>query len=118
MHDAGRTDANLAIRVHESTVRLALHARAYRLTTIQKSAYRFADRCTALVGPEREGQVTIVLHFAPGTAEATAIHVAQRFLRDLIDQELRETLAEETRAFRSLLLAQAFSRTDLLRRDK
>ena len=32
-------------------------------------------------------------------------------------QELREQIGEETRAVRALILAQAFSRTDLIRRD-
>jgi His-Xaa-Ser system protein HxsD len=39
------------------------------------------------------------------------------FFQELLDQELRERIAEETDAIRSLILAQAYSKTDLIRRD-
>jgi His-Xaa-Ser system protein HxsD len=105
------------LRFAEGTVRLLLNADAYHLAAIQKTSYAFADRCTALIRNVQDGVIPLSLVFRPTTMETDALEVARRFLQDLLDQELREQIGEETRAIRSLILAHAFSRTDLIRRD-
>jgi hypothetical protein len=40
--------------------------------------------------------------------------MAGEFCNEVLDQELRETIAEETAGIRNLLLAQAFSKTSLI----
>ncbi len=101
----------------DDTVHLALNAEAYRSISVQKSSYRFADRCTVIIGAVRAGVLPLALAFPMGTARAAALEVARLFLQDLLDQELREKAQDETRAMRALLLAHAFSRTNLIRRD-
>jgi His-Xaa-Ser system protein HxsD len=106
-----------AFRLVDGAVHLRLHPEAYSLTGLQKTGYRFADRCTMVIGALRDGALPITLHFASGTSEGQALQIAHQFLRELVDQELRERLSEETRAMRYLLLAHTFSRTNLIRRD-
>jgi His-Xaa-Ser system protein HxsD len=101
----------------EGAVRVLLNADAYQLTAVQKTSYTFADQCTALIGSVKDGVLPLSLVFRANTTEEYAIAVARRFLDDLLDQELREKIGEETRAIRSLILAHAFSRTNLIRRD-
>lgn len=101
----------------DGTVRVVLNADAYGLAAVQKTAYTFADRCTALIGRVSDGALPLSLVFRPSTTESEALDVASRFLQDLLDQELREQIGDETRAIRSLILAHAFSRTNLIRRD-
>jgi His-Xaa-Ser system protein HxsD len=53
---------------------------------------------------------------APGTSESAAMEVVRQFLQEVLDQELREQVSEETAPLRALILAQAFSKSDLIRR--
>ena len=101
----------------DGTVRVVLNADAYRLAAVQRTSYAFADQCTALIGRVDVGELPISLIFRAATTEKEALNVARRFLQDLLDQELREQIREETGPIRSLILAHAFSRTNLIRRD-
>lgn len=98
-------------------VGLDLDLRCYRLVAIQKTAYRYARRCTVIFGTAVDQIVPVTIRFPPRTSPATMNEVVDEFFRDLLDQELREHIGEETRAIRALILAQAFSKTDLVRRS-
>jgi His-Xaa-Ser system protein HxsD len=43
--------------------------------------------------------------------------VVRQFFQELLDQELREQIAEETAPVRTLILAHAFSKADLIKRE-
>jgi His-Xaa-Ser system protein HxsD len=94
-----------------------LDLRAYRLSAVQKACYRFAEHFTAVLGTQDGQLLPVTCLFRSDTREATALDAVRRFFQELLDQELREQIGEETRAVRALILAQAFSRTDLIRRD-
>ncbi len=100
-----------------STVRTTLDLRAYRLSAVKKAAYRMADRCTAMLGAPDGEKLSLSFSFRPGTAETTALEAVRAFFQELLDQELREHVAEETAPMRILILAHAFSKTDLIRRQ-
>ena len=53
--------------------------------------------------------------FKAGTTSVAANEIARVFFQELLDQELREHVAEETGPVRTLIIAQAFSKTDLIR---
>lgn len=107
-----------APRIHGGSASVTIDLRCYRLTAIQKTAYRLADRCTVILGPVEEYALALRFDFPGGTTECRARDVLRLFFQELLDQELREKVGEETRPWRSLILAHAFSRTDLLRRDE
>lgn len=90
--------------------------RVYRLTAVQKTAYRHARAFSVILGAMHENLLPLRLLFAAGIDEAQARERVLVFFRDLLDQELREKIGEETHAMRALILAQAFSKTDLIRR--
>lgn len=98
-------------------VQSAIDLRAYRLVAVQKAAYRLAHRCTVVLGAQAAHTLPISFRFPEETSEPAALEAVRLFFQELLDQELREQIGEETRAFRALILAQAFSRTDLLKRD-
>lgn len=104
-------DAALAFR--EGAVRFVVDLRVYRLAAVQKTAYRLARQCTAVLGAMREEALDVALTFPAGTREDDALGVARLFFRELLDQELREKVGAETATLRTLLLAAAFSRTGL-----
>ena len=102
----------------DGAIGLMIDVRVYRLTAVKKAAYRVADRCTAVIGALAEPLVPVTLRFKPGISENGAREAARLFFQELLDQELREQIADETGAVRTLILAHAFSKVDLLRRDE
>ncbi len=101
----------------DGAIELKLDLRVYRLTAIKKTAYRLAERCTAVFGEITGDLTTVTLHSKTRSTEGQARETARLFFEDLLDQELREQIAQETGAIRTMILAQAFSKTDLIRRE-
>lgn len=98
-------------------IALTIDVRVYRLVAVQKTAYKMAAKCTVVLGDMRDQSLGVTLTFAPGTNEREAVETARLFYQDLLDQELREKVGEETSALRTLILAHAYSRTSLSRRE-
>ena len=96
---------------------IVIDLRSYRLSAVKKAAYRLADRCTAVLGAVDGNTLPVTLRFKPNTTEPVAREAARLFFQELLDQELREQIAEETMAVRTLILAHAFSKADLIKRD-
>jgi His-Xaa-Ser system protein HxsD len=97
-------------------LRLVLDTTVYRLAAIQKAGYRLAQRFTLAVGSPEGTRLPLMLMLPPG-ASVNAAELVEGFYRELCDQELRESIADQTKDVRALLLAHAFSRTDLVRRE-
>lgn len=100
----------------DGAVQTSVDLRSYRLTAVQKAAYRLAGRCTVVLGTQAADSLSLTFLFSPRTSEETALEAVRAFFQELLDQELREQIGEETHGLRQLILAQAFSRTDLLQR--
>jgi His-Xaa-Ser system protein HxsD len=101
----------------DCAVQVTIDLGVYRLVAVQKSAYRFAERFTAVLGTPDANHLPVTFIFRVGTAEQDALEAVRLFFQELLDQELREQIGDETRAIRALIIAQAFSRTDLIRQD-
>jgi His-Xaa-Ser system protein HxsD len=99
-------------------IRVVLDLRAYRMTAIKKAAYRFADRFTAMLESPEGDRLALSLQFKTSVTELVGREAVRQFYQELLDQELREQIAEETNAVRTLILAHAFSNADLIRHDK
>lgn len=111
------TDSDAPFLFRDGAIHATVDVRLYRVTAIQKTAYRMAERCTVILGSSTGDQLPIILLFSRAVDEEQAREVARMFFQELLDQELREKISDETRAIRSLLLAHAFSKTDLIQRD-
>jgi len=115
------SDPGMAIptefQLSDGSIDLVIDAHAYRLSAIKKAAYRLADRCTAVIQSSDADRCALSLRFKPGTSEQLARDTARVFFQELLDQELREQIAEETGSIRALILAHAFSKTDLIKRE-
>ena len=93
------------------TTRLELDPAIYRLEAVQKAAYRFIDRLTVLIS-QSEGK--LVCEIDPVKSGTNALDdILGNFKRELLDQQLRLQIKEETESSRNLILAYAFSRTEL-----
>ncbi len=87
------------------------------ITAIKKAVYKFAGDCSAILSTAEPNQLKAELSF-PETISLTERKAVVRALcNEVIDQDLREQIAQETEAIRNLILAQAFSKTSLLQQD-
>ena len=99
----------------DGCVRTRLDLRCYRLAAVQKAAYRLADRCTVMLGEIEDYRIQVRVLLKPGTLDPDGREIMRMFFQELMDQELRERVSEETAPLRALLIAQAFSKTNLIR---
>jgi His-Xaa-Ser system protein HxsD len=82
-------------------------ASVYRLSAVKKAAYRLGDRCFVHIEAPTEGRFQVRL---TAKSESTQLDTLEgEFRNELLDQDLRESIAEETERVRNLIMAQAFS---------
>lgn len=86
----------------------------YRLNAIKKAAYRLNGRGDFTISSDSDGQIRVAMKIRDSLDDIDEL--AGEFRRQLLDQELREEIAEQTAPIANLLLAQAFSATSLIDR--
>jgi His-Xaa-Ser system protein HxsD len=101
-------------QISDGVAQSVVDTSVYSLVALKKVGYRFASRCSLTLGENDDGRVRARWTFSPGTSTSQVQQVLQDFFQDLLDQDLRETIARETQQARSVILAHAFSRTSLL----
>ena len=84
----------------------------YGLQPLLKTAHKFTDRAFIHLEYERDG--VVLVRFRTKRSLDSLQDIAGEFLNELLDQQLREELSVQTEPVRRLILAQAFSRTNLL----
>ncbi len=99
------------------TLEATVDTRVYRVLAVKKAAYRMADRCTIVLGSPEGDLLPITFSFRPNTGEQAAEEAVRLFHQELLDEELRAVIHDETDALRALILAHTFSRTDLVERS-
>jgi len=108
----------LDAQIADGVSRLRLDARVYRLSAVKKTAYRVAERCTVAIVSSDDAHHDLELRFKSTTTDETARETLRIFVQELLDQELREQIAEETAPIRTLVMAHAFSKIDLIKREE
>lgn len=93
-------------------VTVSFDASVFNTDTIKKAAYAIAAQAAVdirRVGSEWECE----LHFLRPTPPALIQEAVASFRIEVLDQDLRASIAEETREVRNAILAVAFSKTGL-----
>jgi His-Xaa-Ser system protein HxsD len=85
----------------------------YSLESLKRSLYRFSDRFSSFITVEARVAV-VALTFAPGATSEFVSAVLDSFRKELLDQDLRERVRQETEAVRNLILSHALSKTGLI----
>src|ERR1051325_181655 len=84
----------------------------YSLPAIFRAMYQFTGEFFVYVERRDAGSVAVHLRTKDGGAVST--DVTGGFGNALVDEQVRFTIAEETRAIRELLVAEAFAAVDLI----
>ena len=101
--------------LHETSFEVDLQV--YRLSAAKKTAYALAEKATAELVQPNSGKLDVHLRFKRPMPRCDVDEVVRQFFQELLDQELREQIAEETAPIRTLILAHAFSKADLIKRE-
>jgi His-Xaa-Ser system protein HxsD len=99
----------------DGVLKATLDLRVYRLSAIKKAAYRVAGTCSVSLGVITHETLPVLIAPKSVLSATEAEELGRMFEQELLDQELREHVADETAGLRSLILAQAYSKTGLIR---
>ena len=105
--------SGLAAPVQE-TVRFS--AIVYPLDTIKKAAYRFIDRFSPDFRVDGE-EIVCDLRFPANASPSAVQDTIAEFRQEVLDQDLRRTIAAETAGLRNAILALAFAPSKLQDRE-
>lgn len=97
--------------------RVSFPLKLFSSDTVKKAALRFTDRCAFDLSIDQDSTVC-KFRLPPGMASSEAVEIAAALRREVLDQDLRESVATETRDVRNAILAYAFSRTGLQRDEQ
>jgi len=86
----------------------------YSLQAIKKAAYKFIDKFSVNIRDEDENYL-VDLIFSKVVSSETMNFLLSDFSKEVLDQDLRESIKAETEAHRNLILAHVFSKTPLLK---
>ena len=92
------------------TVSFSSHV--YGLDEIKRASYRFIDAMSVDIAP-CDDEIVCILNFVRSTNEEEAQKIVNDFKIEVLDQDLRRTIAEETKEVRNAILAYTFSKTGL-----
>lgn len=91
---------------------LRIDSAVFDLRTIKETAYRFADKFSIDIMQEGNEYLITMIPLHAETFDPIALE--NHFRQELIDQDLRRIIREETANVRNLILANAFSRSGLI----
>jgi His-Xaa-Ser system protein HxsD len=95
---------------------LEVDLQVFNLDTIKRAAYRFTDRFALDLHTSAQTAVCTLI-FENGVGSDRIERAIQEFRKELLDQDLRARIGEETQGVRNLILAHAFSGTGLIADD-
>lgn len=97
-----------------ANLKIRFQSAVFSLGAIKLAAYRLLGRATVAIEVGGD-EISCLLEFPSPISQEKADQILRDFRDEVLDQDLRERIAEETSAMRNAILAHAFSRTGLQR---
>lgn len=85
----------------------------YSIDTLKKAAYKGISNYSVVIN-EKGTQLECLFSFPPETPSEKISFLMDDFKKEVLDQDLRETIKKETEGVRNLILAHAFSKAGLI----
>jgi His-Xaa-Ser system protein HxsD len=112
------TEPILSSSVVSGTLTIEIDEGIYTKEAVLRTAYWFIDRCYLLIRRDSPGRLSVQIKAKAATLENPAPesleNVAGEFTNSLLEYQLRHEIESETGSIRELLIAKAFSDSDLL----
>ena len=86
----------------------------YSITAVKKAAYRFLNTFSAEISVVEGSVIKCALSFISERSTESIDSIISDFRKEVLDQDLRESLKRETEHVRNLSLAHAFSKTGIV----
>lgn len=96
-----------------TVVEIVFDGKVYSLEAVKKAAYRNINNFSANISLNGS-EILCGLSFKNKVGEQAVSNAIDNFKKDVLDQDLRESIKEETEGIRNLILAHAFSKTGLI----
>ncbi|MEK9942840.1 MAG: His-Xaa-Ser system protein HxsD [Gammaproteobacteria bacterium] len=93
-------------------VTLKFDAALYSLQILKKAAYKFSD-VAAVTFSQENGSFYCHFSFSDTAQHGHPEVLLAEYKKEVLDQDLRETIRAETEVNRNLILAHAFSKADV-----
>ena len=90
--------------------------KVYGLNGLKKAAYKYIDKVSANIA-DKEGNYEVELCFNKEISKEAREHFIGEFTKEVLDQDLRESIKKETEGYRNLILAHVFSKTSLVKHE-
>ncbi len=95
-----------------SKARMSFDSRVYALPIVKKAAYRFLKEFITDITQDGDAWICTLTFVGPADADVTE-RASRALQAEVLDQDLRASIARETEPVRNAILALAFSRTGL-----
>jgi His-Xaa-Ser system protein HxsD len=92
---------------------LRFQSNVYDMDTIKKAAYRFTDVAAFDLLYENDTSIICTISALKSDKKIVIADVMDAFKNEVLDQDLRKKISEETAPIRTVMLAYVFSRTGL-----
>ena len=97
-------------------VLITFDATVYSADAIKKAAYRSIAKFAVNIAKEGN-EFKCRLTFKESTTEPQIKNYLDEFNKEVLDQDLRESIKKETEGVRNLILAHTFSKTGLIKHE-
>ena len=93
---------------------LKVDSTVYSKPCLFKTCYKFTDRCYVFLSRDADNQETIIAVLSPKAEAVDLKQLSGEFFNELLDQQVRDSVSQETGELRNLIVAQAFAEGNLL----
>ena len=100
----------IQVSASNDSIELVVDLNVYNLDAVKRAGYKFSDRCGVLLTQIEDGKLHVQLN---SIKKISKDNLLMMFCNELLDQDLRISIAKETEPVRNLILAYAFSKTSL-----
>ena len=90
--------------------------KVYGLGALKKAAYKFIDKVAVNISDNGDA-FEVEIRFNKESSKEAQEHFISEFTKEVLDQDLRESIKKETEGYRNLILAHVFSRTSLVKNE-
>lgn len=97
-------------------VLLTFDATVYSADAIKKAAYRSINKFAVNIAKEGN-EIKCILTFKESATDPQIKIYLDEFKKEVLDQDLRESIKKETEGVRNLILAHTFSKTGLVKNE-
>lgn len=90
--------------------------KVYGLGALKKAAYKFIDKVAVNISDNGDA-FEVEIRFNKESSREAQEYFISEFTKEVLDQDLRESIKKETEGYRNLILAHVFSRTSLVKNE-